>query len=196
MQDAYAATVLAETPVVLGKRLVPFSLGHAHILEAIGSPIMQGGDVSLSDLVIAVVICHRPAFGPDRFTIVLGDKLERECKRWGRQQASANFADELDAFRDYIRSHTNAPRRWNKGESAMRIPWTLALFHSITSGRINEASERFAWNMPLPFAIAYNAAKMAAAGDDSLVSDEEINAAEKLRELEKQNGASCNTRKD
>lgn len=196
MQDAYAATVLAETPTILGKRLAPFSLGHAHILEAINSPFMGNGLAELSDLVLAVTICHKRAFGPDRFALQLDEKLERECKRWGKQQANANFAEEVQRFRHYIRAHTNAPQRWNKGESVMRIPWTLALFHSITNGIINEASELFAWNMPLPFAIAYNAAKMAATGDDSLKSDEEINAAAKLRQMEKENGASSNTGED
>lgn len=196
MQDAYAATVLAETPTILGKRLAPFSLGHAHILEAVNSPFLCGGAFELSDLVMAVTICHKRAFGPDRFALQLDEKLERECKRWGKQQANANFAEEVERFRHYVRAHTNAPQRWNKGESVMRIPWTLALFHSITGGIINEASELFAWNMPLPFAIAYNAAKMAATGDDSLKSDEEINAAAKLRQMEKENGASSNTGKD
>lgn len=196
MQDAYAATVLAETPTILGKRLAPFSLGHAHILEAVNSPFMGNESVELSDLVLAVTICHKRAFGPDRLALQLDEKLERECKRWGKQQANANFSEEVQRFRHYVRAHTNAPQRWNKGESVMRIPWTLALFHSITGGHITEASEAFAWNMPLPFAIAYNAAKMAATGDDSLKSDEEINAAAKLRQMEKENGASCNTGKD
>lgn len=185
MQDAYSALVLAETPTVLGKRLCPFSLGHAHVLEAVGSPFLRGSNPTAGDLVLAVLICSRVAFGPDRFTVKMGAELVAECEAWGKEQASANFAEEMDKFRKYVQAHTNAPKRWDKGSGgALRIPWTLALFWRVSGGKVCESMERHLWNMPLPFVIAYSAAAAAFAGDDSYVSDEEIEAAAKLRAME------------
>lgn len=194
MQAAYAATVLAEPLVVIGKRLEPFSVGHAHILEAIGSPFMTGEKVEFTDFVLAVWVCSRIAFSESRFLLPTTEAAEKECRKWGIEFGGCDFVSELAKFNDYLASHSLSPKRWKKGaESALRVPWTLAVFWRICGGRLNSASESFAWNLPLPFAISYNAAALAMSGDDSLMSEEEATAIQTMKD---QNGASCNTSKD
>lgn len=191
MQDAYSAMVLAEPPTVLGRRLVPFSLGHAHILEAVGSPFLGNGGASLSDLIVAALICSRPAFSMERFTITLGPELEKECTAWGKKQRNADFDGDARKFAEYVSAHTHAPRRWGAGGSTLRIPWTLALYWRVSGGVVSAEMERHVWNMPVPFAVAYASAASATAGDDSLMSDDELEAARKLKAMEA-NGTSGN----
>jgi hypothetical protein len=87
----FAESVLNLEHRVLGKRLRPFSLWHALLLEAIQSPIWLGrGMLTLPDLHSAVAICSNewPKFTlkADTFTILRntflrGERLERESKK-------------------------------------------------------------------------------------------------------------------
>ena len=58
------AKILAETgpqaPLVLGVQLVPYTLGHAIVLQRLRSPYVLGGHITPNDLVEAVVVCSQP----------------------------------------------------------------------------------------------------------------------------------------
>ena len=195
MQDAYAAIVLAESPVILGRRLLPFSLGHHFALRALGSPFVTGGKIEASDTVLAVWVCsHSWQALCDKLRMHRGD-IEKECKTWGRRASKdgMDVAAASTALAGYIAAHTNAPKRWSKGDaSGPRVPWELAVFWKLCSGDLSTSHRRDLWDMPVPEAIAYVSAASYAAGDDSLVSEEEDEAARKLRE-KASHGASGNT---
>jgi hypothetical protein len=54
---AYYQAAVPEPHVILGLRLLPFSLGHRILLARIGSAFYSGGEVSYDDLASSVFIC-------------------------------------------------------------------------------------------------------------------------------------------
>ena len=66
---------------VMGARLAPFTLRHRFWLEALGSPLMTGGAVSLLDLALAARVCAIPSAALDR---TLPRLLQRGPRWWER----------------------------------------------------------------------------------------------------------------
>ena len=44
--------------MVLGVRLVPYTVGHAIVLQRLRSPYVLGGEITPSDLAEAVLVAH------------------------------------------------------------------------------------------------------------------------------------------
>ena len=92
-----------ETAVVMGLRLVPFTIGHARLLEFLGcSTLRDAGDVAL-----AVLVCSRP---PERVLGFLRSRWmplrlwvwRRYLKLWDVEATARQVAD-------YWRRHTELP---------------------------------------------------------------------------------------
>lgn len=92
-----------ETAIVMGLRLVPFTIGHARLLEFLGcSTLRDAGDVAL-----AVLVCSRP---PERVLGFLRSKWmplrlwvwRRYLKLWDVEATARQVAD-------YWRRHTELP---------------------------------------------------------------------------------------
>lgn len=193
MQDAYAAAVIAKPAVLLGRQLLPLTVGHAHALEAVGSPFVRDSESTPADVIFAAWICSRKAFERGKFCFACADD-EAGLKAWGQEQSRADFAIARSELLAYLNDYTNSPKRWNKGDNAdLRVPWTLALFWRVIGGNLSADREEWAWNMELPLAISYASAAAAATGDDSLMSDFELGLILKGKE---ENGASGNQGED
>lgn len=92
-----------ETAIVMGLRLVPFTIGHARLLEFLGcSTLRDAGDVAL-----AVLVCSRP---PERVLGFLRSRWmplrlwvwRRYLKLWDVEATARQVAD-------YWRRHTELP---------------------------------------------------------------------------------------
>lgn len=92
-----------ETAIVMGLRLVPFTIGHARLLEFLGcSTLRDAGDVAL-----AVLVCSRP---PERVLGFLRSwwmplrlwVWRRYLKLWDVEETARQVAD-------YWRRHTELP---------------------------------------------------------------------------------------
>ena len=154
MQDAYAAAILAKPAAVLGRQLLPLTVGHAHALEAVNSPFVGGGDCTPSDVIFAAWLCSRKAFDGGRFAIGNLDDADK-LKAWGEERGDADWEKERAELVAHLAQYSNAPKRWNKGgQSELRVPWTLALFWRVIGGNLSPEREAWAWNMELPLAIS------------------------------------------
>lgn len=56
METGFLNSLLARQPIVLGRKLRPFSIGHALILQAIDHPLVTGRGLTAGDCLSAVVI--------------------------------------------------------------------------------------------------------------------------------------------
>ena len=174
--------MLAEPPVVLGRRLKPFSLWHALQLEHLENPYWVGGArPSRADLVVAVCICTTqfkldgPQYHPA--------ELAKKCFKWGRRHRgtwrdAAKWAEEEDKFVDYLEEFTEITPRWSAGGESLRVPASFGAA-VILFEHCNFTEER-AWNMGFGLAMAYVAASGAVHGDKSLMAEDELKALAEL----------------
>jgi len=167
----FAESVLNLEHRVLGKKLKPFSLWHALLLEAIKSPIWMGqGKLTLPDLHSAVAICSQewPSFNLNagiitviRNTFLRGKRLDDESKKL------------IAYFNDY----NSVPMIWTADKSDKKeapkcpLPMALDLVAWLVRHGFGEARS---WNMPIGLAHWYYVACAKQRGSEiDLVSPEE-----------------------
>lgn len=165
------AFLLKQPPVCLGRRLLPFSLGHSLVLEAIGSPVLGAGECAPGDLAVAVMVCAQPA--TDLSKPLDFAKTAQNFREWGKSCDLAQFKDDLDAFRAYVAEFCTAPERWSSGGAGRgpRAPWQYTIVTALRQHLKLGYNE--AWNCPVNRALADYAALGEALGDESLISEEE-----------------------
>ena len=138
---------------VIGRRLRPFTLRHAFVLAASGSPFLLGGAVTPGDLLLAVEVASRPG---DYF---LRPRPIRGPRRlWLETRLALGDMDgEAAAFDNYLADYMTGPQPWEgQGDDGSRgkVNWILtqvaALMHLFSW------SEAQAWATP-PGAAAWYA---------------------------------------
>jgi hypothetical protein len=111
-------------PIVMGLRLVPFSVGHALLLHRMGSPFVYGGNASAQDLVEVAVVCSQPIYE--------SVKTMRSWLRWlplriMRQKVKqADLLKESKAVQKWIEDQSDCPevlRSPGSGQRAATMPW-------------------------------------------------------------------------
>jgi len=111
-------------PIVMGLRLVPFSVGHALLLHRMGSPFVYGGNASAQDLVEMAVVCSQPIYE--------SVKTMRSWLRWlplriMRQKVKqADLLKESKAVQKWIEDQSDCPevlRSPGSGQRAATMPW-------------------------------------------------------------------------
>lgn len=105
------AKILAETgpqaPIVLGVRLVPYTVGHAIVLQRLRSPYVLGGEITPSDLVEAVLVCSQsPLESIKSIKSVWRDLI---LWLWGKRIAKMNLMVESDKFQLWLKEQSTAP---------------------------------------------------------------------------------------
>ena len=186
MQDVFlnGLTALAAppVPVVMGLTLRPFSLGHSVLLEAIDSPFVIGGGVSLSDLSLSAWICSK-TYEAASVALLSGDQ-EKPFKKWGHKWAKrGDFSKELEMFRVYIRHYSKAPEQWQTESKPSAIPWQWHLLNALSGGVADPQLHSRILNMPINAAVCQYAAIASAGGDKSLMTEEEINGIAELERI-------------
>ena len=123
------ATILAETgppaPVVLGVRLVPYTVGHAILLQRLRSPYVLGGEISSNDLAEAVLVCSQPPLESIRSIKSIWRDLFLWL--WGKRIKRMNLMVESDKFQLWLKEQSTAPEvLMEAGTKSKRpaMPWT------------------------------------------------------------------------
>lgn len=181
--ESFFEAFLNSSHRVLGKRLEPYSLRHLMILSRIQSPLIHGGAVTLSDLMIAVLVCSQMS--------VEGSLNALEAKDWRswlwqRNARKADVSRELNAFLAYLHDFTSLPEFENKVDengcpvvTNEKIPTLLC--HAAQLIRWTGWDEEKVLSMPLGKLIWYNLAfGYLETGDSRVVSEQELNAQRQL----------------
>ncbi len=174
------------TPVVMGVRLRPFSLGHSVLLEAVESPYMSDAQsVDSGDLALAVWICSHTYEDASAALNSDDPRIKKAFMRWGKRWSRRGvFLDELDTFTAYLNYYADAPTRWESDDSnELRVPWQWAMLNTLCGGVADPALHSRVLNMPLNSAICQACAIGAANGDESLMSEYEERAISELAEI-------------
>lgn len=150
----YANSIVPDRSFVLGHRLEPFTLGHAHLLDLCESPFLRGGSPALGDLVLAVELC-RVTWTKAKEALQypgLARRVEKLGKRYARKRLGYE-ADEITEFIAYLSEATNGPKFWVKsqGEStASGVSWLQSLKVTLMKAGRTQAE---AMNTPLAEAL-------------------------------------------
>ena len=167
----FAESVLNLNHRVLGKRLKPFSLWHALLLEATRSPIWAGhGPITLPDLHAAVAICSNewPKFNLKAgfFTILRNSCISDDRLQFEGKKLIAYFND-----------YNSVPMLWTEDKKDFKekprcpLPLSLDLVAWLVRHGFGEARS---WNMPIGLAHWYYiACARQRGGEIDLVSPEE-----------------------
>lgn len=162
---------------ILGRRVWPFCLKHRVRLLAVGSPILDGRQVTPLDLLIAVKICAEEPMGKPGLV---------DTWRLSRLNASPyRFAMELQRFTEYALVDC-WPKFWEKQGAASgatsSIPWPLMVVANLIASGIEEQR---AWEMPECQAVWLNVALAARKGNDvNVLTTEEEELMQSIRDAE------------
>lgn len=181
MHDAYRCAVMAECPMVLGRRLLPFSLWHAFALEAFDSPYANGTAPNHADVVLAAWICSRGFEDAQDCLRTKREEMLAECKAWGAAVGIDDVRNAASAIAQYIADHVKSPPKIQTAGSELSIPWPLAYFWKLSNGKLDRETVVQTWDMPVPWAVAYVSASAIAAGDDTFMTEEVAAALEAAR---------------
>lgn len=155
--DDYSLALYPEPAVVLGRRLQPFCLGHALLLQRLGSPFAadepRRGPMP-ADLLLAVIVCSKPY--PAAEQLVMSPRLPRRLTRAGIRMwlcySPARIQIELIRFGRYIEDAWRSPKVWIERSGAPRgAPPVATLKVTLMSGLGMSAIE--ALSMPIGAAI-------------------------------------------
>ncbi len=176
---AYQSTLLLQPPVLLGRRLCPFTLGHARLLQTYDSPFMGDGPVTMDELLFAVWVCSQPDF--EKAAAALLDRsFERQVKAWGKKAGPIDRGAAVLALQTYIRAYMARPPRWEDDKPAKpRAPWPWLYANALR--HYFHVTEAEAWNTPVNKSICDFACMGALLGDDSLLTESEAELASLLQ---------------
>lgn len=174
MLDAYKLAFSQTPPTVLRRGLLPFTLGHAYLLDAGENSfaIDSKKPVELFDLFPAVHLCSIGFREGVQFLAGTVDASEwaEACKADG-----LDLAQEAVNFRDYINASLTIPKRKTSGQpSKCRAPWQLQLAAGLCDGGpLTMDAWTAAMDTPLSEAFVMLAARQAFQGDESLIGEDD-----------------------
>lgn len=169
--EAYTLATLAEPPELLGRKLLPFTLGHADLLQVFESPFLVGGDWSHKETIFALWICTRSR--ADALAQLRSGDCTREMRVWGGEVVGYDVAEVSRALDAYISEFMAAPPRWDaKKKDPVRAPWPRQMMAALRLHFKCSADE--AWNTPCHEAFCQIASVGALHGDESLMDERAI----------------------
>ena len=123
------AKILAETgpqaPVVLGVRLVPYTVGHAIVLQRLRSPYVLGGEITPSDLAEAVLVCSQSPL--ESIKSIKSIWKDLALWLWGKRIQRMNLLAESDKFQLWLKEQSTAPEVLMEAGTKSKkpaMPWT------------------------------------------------------------------------
>lgn len=182
MLTEFQQAVLAEPPILLKRQLLPFSIGHYFLLDALNSPFIESGQVTLADCLLLIGVCSRNFMDAVAFVQSLSDPTTKQLfASWGTDCGVVNVAELAKTIELYLKHFGSAPDFWEEDDSKpARLPLCLVLTTALM-GKLHFNHDA-AWNFPLGQAIWYAVATAEDAGE-RVVTDDEASLLEKAKGL-------------
>ena len=110
-------------PMVMGLRLVPYSVGHSLMLHRMGSPLVIGGEVSRADLMQGVLVCSEPI--KETLKTLRSPFRGIMLQLWARKTIGLSFEVEFQKWNNWMASQSTAPEILTKpgAKRALAMPW-------------------------------------------------------------------------
>lgn len=119
--ERWVETVIPDDYVIMGRRLNPFSIGHAIILNRLGNAFVDNDKVpGFTDLIEAVFVCsHDHA---DVRAALKSRWLHLKMWFWRRKAGKFHIGKAMDAFVGYMHSHSVVPDIKSTSDASSRVP--------------------------------------------------------------------------
>lgn len=110
-------------PIVMGLRLVPFSVGHSLVLHRLQSPLVVGGEVGRPELMQAVLICSQPI--RESLKTMRSPLRGIAVRFWTRKTIKLSFEVEFEKWNNWMAGQSTAPEILTKPgvKKALSMPW-------------------------------------------------------------------------
>lgn len=110
-------------PIIMGLRVVPYSVGHSLLLHRIGSPLVIGGEVSRADLMEAVMVCSQPV--AESIKAMRSPLRKAVLWLWAHRTRGLSFDVEFGKWSEWMAGQSTAPEILSKpGKSReLAMPW-------------------------------------------------------------------------
>ena len=110
-------------PIVMGLRLVPFSVGHSLVLHRLQSPLVVGGEVGRSELMQGVLICSQPV--AEALKTMRSPFRGLAFKLWAKKTVKLSFDVEFEKWNNWMAGQSTAPEILTKpgGKKCLAMPW-------------------------------------------------------------------------
>lgn len=111
---------------MLGFRLrEPLTLGHALLLDELGSPLLHGGTILPGDIALAVFVLSQPHRVARKDVSAWWAPLL--MRWWGRRSASRDFDEEANALVEWFVDSVKPPAFWRKNGTSRECssPWWI-----------------------------------------------------------------------
>ena len=172
MRDLFFQSIMAQPPVICGRRLLPFSIAHEYILKRIESPYIVGGPVTKQDVLAAIDICAH-GWQDNAARLFGGVPPVASWRTWARRWRRVPLSTADRSLRRYMDDYSAVPEHWSAGGDGdgVRAPWEFHLARILMQHC--GMSEAEAWDCPLSRARCYADTLAEANGDKTLVSEAE-----------------------
>jgi len=174
-RDFQEALVWYEEDHVLMKRqLRPFCLDYQFWLEAVDSPLLTGGEISLMDLEVASRICTSD-YGQGKYVNINIEKdLQRQPWRklkWALSVIRTDVDAEMEAFHTYIQDYSSSPetiydKQQKDGKVYHSFPPAMSVASILMEGNFEGGNREAIWTCPLGEAYWYSTAFLRNRGED------------------------------
>lgn len=169
MSYVYLQRSIVRPPVVFRRQLLPLSLGHVALLQALVHPVLERKWLELSeaDLMVLTWVCSLDyETAKDRLRSGAWEndlaKLKRKNQRTNIESARADLSE-------YFKFFSTLVPRLQKAPTPARTPWYQAIFAALQKNTNGSFSE--VWNMAIPEAVELCAALAVNEGDDSYLTE-------------------------
>ena len=180
MLKVFQAAVFCRRWRVLGKDLLPLSLGHIWFLDASDNAFVAGNKPpTISDVIMVASICSR-TWAQNMAAYANPAREGRAVAAWSKKCKDIRIRREIKSVDGYIEDHAIMPEMWSSGgnDGKAKHPWYILMYVRLTRDGVDGAMD-----MPLPLAMSLWSAGRELDGDRSLISDEEKEIIDHLKEL-------------
>jgi len=164
MDSVFFQSILVRPPVIMGRKLRPFSLFHALVLMQFDSSHLNGQKVTIDELVFSVFVCGLEY--PQGVDYIFSIKAIKDCAKWGKKSKKKyDYSESFEEFRQYLLDYMRFPGIYEttsaSGQSLnapkkSNIPWPFKVAADIMN-KYPGFTEKEVWNMPVIKASTYRA---------------------------------------
>ena len=166
MDPIFQNAATATPPVVMGLQLLPFSLGHSIILEAIEHPAVTGDSaLDMDALALGVAVCSKDYETGREIFIGNPEIWLNDAPRWARKfrgKKSDWWAAQANAWDEYLIDYNTIPEVWEPGAGDgdgeappdLAAPWQFHIIRALGRDGLLRGIQYgpTAWDVPLNMA--------------------------------------------